>query len=221
MDRYRWYRSGPQVPQVGFRVEVHDAQHRSENNTFRHGERSMVARNPWRVLDSDVFRDHLTWGCRCAGPLISFTSNWDLAMVRRKRFIEDKAQNVVVIAVWLEGLEVYHAYDIACHLRMERPKQHLGEFLLHGSICAGSYRILAMFHGTQGLEEVALSLPGWTFEASIPRGFARSIQTSTICTRTLRNATSDFWEETYSLTGTIGGVKLSSLLSSIGRIWLF
>jgi hypothetical protein len=78
-------------------------------------------------------------------------------MKRRRRFIEDGAQNVVVMAVWLEGLEVYDAYDIARHLPMRRPEQHLEEFLLHGSICADSYRILAMFHGTEELEEVALS----------------------------------------------------------------
>lgn len=138
-------------------------------------------------------------------------------MKRRKRFIdEDRAKNVVVIAVWLEGLEVYNAYDIARHLHMNHPEQHLDEFLLQGSICADSYRILAMFHGTHELEDVVLSLPDCTFEATIPGGFARSTQTSTICMRTLRNATGDFQDELYSLTGNIGGAKLDSLLRSVG-----
>ena len=177
----------------------------------------MVARNPWRDLDDDAFRDHLTWGSRRAGPLISFSTNWNSAMGRRKRFIEERAQNVVVIAVWLGGLEVYDAYDIAGYLRMD-PEQHLDEFLLHGTIPADSYRILAMFHGNLELEDVALSIPGWEFAASIPGGFAHSTQKATIGTRTLRDATKDFQDETYSLTGTRDSIKLESLLLSVGRI---
>ena len=125
-----------------------------------------------------------------------------------------------MIAVWLDGLKVYDAYAIARHLGMDRPEQHLDEFLLHGSICADSYRILAMFHGALEPEEVVLSLPGWAFEASIPRGFAHSPNTYTIYTRTLTDATDDFRDETYSLTGIQGGAKLDSLLRSIGGIWL-
>ncbi|KAM9877596.1 hypothetical protein VDGL01_08332 [Verticillium dahliae] len=212
MARYMdWYGRCRFPLQVGFRVEVHDAEHQSENNTFRRGEGSMVARDPSRDLDDDAFRDHLTWGSRRAGPLISFTSNWNRAMERRKRFIEDKAQNIVVIAVWLEGLEVYDAYDVARHLPMKRPEQHLDEFLLYGNICADSYRILAMFHGVLEPENVTLSPQGWVFEASVPGGFAHPTRTGT-----LRNATEDFRDETYSLTGIKGGVKLDSLLRSIG-----
>ncbi len=75
-------------------------------------------------------------------------------MRRRKKFItEERAQNVVVIAVWLGGLEVYDAYDIACYLRMDHPEQHLDEFLLHGTISADSYRILAMFRDNLELED--------------------------------------------------------------------
>ena len=178
----------------------------------------MVAREPRRGLDDDTFRDHLTWRSRCPGPFISFTTNWNSAMKRRKTFINQGAQNIIVIAVWLEGLEVYDAYDIARYLRMGRPEQHLDEFLLHGTISADSYRILAMFYGNLELENVALFTPGWSLEASIPRGFAQSTQTATICTRALRDATKDFQDEMYSLTGTRGGVKLDSLLHSISGI---
>jgi hypothetical protein len=83
-------------------------------------------------------------------------------MERRARFIEEKAKTVVVISVWLEGREIYDACKIARHLGMKRPERHLDEFLLHDSIGADSYRILAMFHGVLKLEAVALSLPGWT-----------------------------------------------------------
>lgn len=73
-------------------------------------------------------------------------------MKRRKTFIEQGAQNIIVIAVWLKGLEVYDAYNIACNLGMDCPEQHLDEFLLHGAIWADSYRILAVFHGNLELE---------------------------------------------------------------------
>lgn len=106
-----WYKKYASGPQVGFRVEVHDAGHRNENNSFRSDKGSMVARNPWRGLDESAFRDHLTWKSRRAGPLLSFSSSWERAMKRRETFIHQGAQDVIVIAVWLEGLEMYDAYD--------------------------------------------------------------------------------------------------------------
>jgi len=130
-------------------------------------------------------------------------------------FINQGAQSVVVIAVWLDGLEVYDAYDIARHLSMDRPEQHLGEFLLQGTIWADSYRILAMFYGNLPLEDVALSTQGWIFEASLPGGFTRYTQTAIIDTRTPRDVTKDLEDEIYSFTGTRGGVKLDCLLRSI------
>ncbi|KAK4242970.1 hypothetical protein C7999DRAFT_18592, partial [Corynascus novoguineensis] len=112
----------------------------------------------------------------------------------------------------------YDVYDIARYLRIDYPERHVDEFLLHGTISVDSYRILAMFYGNLELENVALSIPGWRFDASIPRGFAHSTQTATRGTRTLRDATRDFQDEIYSLTGSRGSVKLESLLRSIGRI---
>lgn len=139
-------------------------------------------------------------------------------MKRRQMFIGQGAQHVLVLAVWLEDLEVYDAYQIASNLPMGRPEQHLDEFLLHWAIWADSYRILAVFHGNGKLEDVALSLPGWMFEAKIPRGFAQSTNTSQICTRTLRYVTEDFWNELYSLTGARDCVRLGILLRSISGI---
>lgn len=210
MDRYR------SSLEVGFRVEVHDPQHRSENNTFRCGEGSMVARDPCRGLSNRAFQDHLTWRSRRAGPFISFSNNWNRAMKRRKTFIEQGAQNIIVIAVWLKGLEVSDAYNIACNLGMDCPEQHLDEFLLHGAIWADSYRILAVFHGNLELEDVALYGAGWSSEASIPGGFAHCTQTATICRRALGNATEDFRDEICSLTGTGSGNKLESLYPICG-----
>lgn len=216
MDPYEEHRFGPWV---GFRVEVHDEQHGSQNNSFRHGEGSMIPRRLFRRLDDGAFRDHLNWGSRRAGPLMSFSSNWTKAMRRMKRFINEGAQDVVVIAAWLTGLEVYDAYGIACYLQLDNPEIHRDEFLLRGAIDSDNYRILAMFHGTLGLEKVALTVPGWVpFEAIIPIGFARSMQTTLVNMRILRDATEDFLDEIYSLTGTGGGVKLESLLRSIGGI---
>lgn len=54
-----WYENYATGPQVGFRVEVHDAGYKNENNSFRSDEGSMVARNPRRGLDENAFRDHL------------------------------------------------------------------------------------------------------------------------------------------------------------------
>lgn len=148
----------------------------------------MIARDPSRGLDDGVFRDHISWNRR-AGPLISFSSNWNKAMRRRGKFIDQGAQNVIVIAVWLEGLEVYDAYGIACHLHTDRPAQHLDEFLLHGAIDSDSYRILSTLHGTLELKDMAVSVAGWTSEAKIPGGFAHSTQNSTLRTRVLKDAT--------------------------------
>ena len=71
MDRYRNYTYNLGV---GFRVEVHDTQHQSPNNTFRIGDGSMTARDPARGLDNDAFSDHFSWSSRRGGPLISLAT---------------------------------------------------------------------------------------------------------------------------------------------------
>jgi hypothetical protein len=121
-----------------------------------------------------------------------------------------------------ERSESIDAYSITCYPLMDRPMQHLEELLLRGTIWKNNYRILAIFHGTLELKDVGLSVQGWTFDARIPvpKGFAHSTQTSTICARALRETTEDFRSGIYSLTGSSGGVKLNSLLRSISRIYL-
>lgn len=85
-----------------------------------------------------------------------------------------------MIAAWLKALEVYDAYSIACYLQLII-RRYRNEFLLHRALDSDSYRILATFHGTPALEKVALTIPDRApFEAIIPIGFARSMQTAIV-----------------------------------------
>lgn len=62
---------------------------------------------------------------------------------------------------WLKGLPgIYDAFSITCALDFQNLEPFLHEVWIHGGIFVDSYRILAMFHGTEKLEDVALSLMG-------------------------------------------------------------
>lgn len=211
---YRW------DVRMGFRVEVHDRGHPSENKTFRYGQGSMVPRDPLRPLDAGAFRDHLNWGSRHAGPPLSFTSKWERAMIRMQRFIEQGARDVVVLAVWLEGLEIYDAYGVAGRLQPAHQDRHLDEFLLRGAIDSESYRIMAAFDGNREQEDVTLTTisPRIICTATIPRGFTRCAQFSAFGQAPSRDATVNIRDELYSRTGTRDEVKLDSLLRRISGV---
>lgn len=156
-----------QGPHVGFRVEVHDPGHKCNNDTFRGGDGGgMLSRDPDRPLDATAFREHLE-GAPEGGPLISFTRSWACAMQCRDDYIKkEKAQDVVVIAVWLKGLTLYDASEVASSehvdLNPDQKVRLLNEVLLYKSVLEKERRILATLYGTQEAEMVQLSLPRFT-----------------------------------------------------------
>ncbi|KAH7112663.1 hypothetical protein EDB81DRAFT_826995 [Dactylonectria macrodidyma] len=89
---------------IGFRVEVHDADHPRRNCTFDPGG-NMRARDPSHTGDAQACLDHLRWR-RSGGPFISFFTNWNAALRRQRWMIEQEqgATEVLIVAVWLKGL---------------------------------------------------------------------------------------------------------------------
>ncbi len=99
-------------------------------------------------------------------------------MARRQVFINEGAQDVVIIAVWLKDLpNVYSAYDVAHALQFSGRQlgQDRDEILVCGGIFADSYRILALFRGILPPEDIAISLPGLRFEVRVPGNFVLGI----------------------------------------------
>lgn len=205
---------------LGFRVEIYS--YPNQNSTSRGRPGCMTARNPLRSLSWHAFKDHLDWGCRDGGPLISFFTNWHRAMHWRQWHINRGAKDVALMAVWLDGLQVYDAYEIASALGVRRGhiSQHQDEYLLYGGINEDDYRILAVFSGILDPEPVGLSLPGCKFEAKIPGGFSRpSLGLQEITgSRRLKDATEDIMLEVYSCTGIINSFQIASLLLSVGGV---
>ncbi|OTB06005.1 hypothetical protein M426DRAFT_10142 [Hypoxylon sp. CI-4A] len=167
----------------------------------------MVARNPGRSLDERAFEDHFDWWCGTEGPFISFFNTWDRALYWRYKLINGKAFEAVIIAVWLDGLELYDALEIAKTMpSVEYKSWHYGEYLLRGGIDAGSGRILARFNGILSPRLLALHLPDLALEARLPGEFPRLIKDATQC----------IMDEVQERTGDRGGVKFESLILSMG-----
>ncbi|KAL7936041.1 hypothetical protein V8C35DRAFT_296684 [Trichoderma chlorosporum] len=152
---------------IGFRVEVHDRNHPKRNCTFdKYG--NMRARNPMHNGDAQACRDHLRWKGG-GGPFISFFASWRAALCRRQTMIGWGAREVIIVAVWLRGLpRVYDASLIAKRLGLEDLHLFRHEVLVHGTISADSYRILAIFNGNSRIRDVTLSIPGLNIRAKIP-----------------------------------------------------
>ncbi|KID90370.1 hypothetical protein MAJ_10966, partial [Metarhizium majus ARSEF 297] len=223
---------------IGFRVEVHDQGHRFQNCTFQGQHGNMRAHDHLRVADRQTCLYHLRGrpedpcycrrpkeDCVCnrwwtGSPLISFFTNWNAALRRRQRMIDEGATEVLIIAVWLKGLPgVYDAYSIASALDL-RNNNNLDPFLhevwIHGGISADSYRILAMFHGTDNLEELALRVDGLTMMVWIPGGFIHAARARTYNGRP--DATDTLRNEIQARTGIIDNTKFLHLALSIGNV---
>ncbi|TRX96474.1 hypothetical protein FHL15_002746 [Xylaria flabelliformis] len=200
---------------LGFRVEY------NENSTFRGCSGSMIPRNPERGLDDGAFRDHFNWNCRRGGPFISFFGEWGRALRWRGTLIKLQKQNIVVIAVWLDGLEVFDASNVARYLDgpdNPRLSWHENEYLLHGGIYAEQYRILAKFRGDGDLEPVKLSVKDSQFVTSLPGDFVHSLgglPVNPIITET-QDITEAIKREVFAFTGDKSGFKLECLLLSMG-----
>lgn len=117
-------------------------------------------------------------------PFIPFSSNWEGALKRRRRLIEEGKKDVVIIAIWSKGLRnVYDAYEVAKTLRyrdgssnaQNQLANYLDEYLVFGRIPADEYRILAIFNGQRKQENIALSVPGLTGSATVPDAFMTDI----------------------------------------------
>ncbi|KAK4069849.1 uncharacterized protein Triagg1_6644 [Trichoderma aggressivum f. europaeum] len=201
LQTYRCQRS------IGFRVEAHG------NCTFdKHG--NMIARNPWRTGDAQACRDHLQW-TRREGPFISFFTSWKAALRRQQFMLSRGAEEVVIVAVWLEGLTlVYDALQIARDLGLGNLDWFRNEVLVHGAIYADNYRILAIFPGNENTKEVVLHLDGLNRRARIPGEFIDGVSIK----RTIGgmpDVTELLQDEIYSLTGTRGDAKLNPLVLSM------
>ncbi|KAL7959981.1 hypothetical protein V8C34DRAFT_277926 [Trichoderma compactum] len=153
LQTYRCQRS------IGFRVEVHDENHPYQNCTFNDGD--MIARNPWRTGDAQACRDHFRWGSRRRGPFISFFTSWKAALRRQQLMLSRGAEEVDIVAVWLNGLSLaYDAFRIARDLGLDNLEWFRNEVLVHGAIYADSYRILAILPGNGNTKEAALHIDG-------------------------------------------------------------
>ncbi|WXC51015.1 hypothetical protein QX201_010720 [Fusarium graminearum] len=166
---------------IGFRVESH-GNHRLQNCRFdEHGD--IIARDPLRPGNAQACRDHLLWKRR-GGPFVSFFTDWNAALRRRKWVVEEGATQVVIVAIWLKGLSgIYDAFEIANSLGLKKPgKPDLfrHEVLIHGGISADSYRILAMFPGVQPTVDIALCVPNMTMMVEVPRDFIAGVQVNTL-----------------------------------------
>ncbi|GAB0139118.1 hypothetical protein EsDP_00007333 [Epichloe bromicola] len=219
-----------------FRVEVHDQDHYFRNCTFYDRNGNMRAHNPQRNGDAQAYFEHLSpWQrkycfCRrreeeplcerCKGsPFISFFTDWNAALRRRQRMIDEGAKEVLTVAVWLQDLPgIYDAYSIARALGFQNPRPFKNEVWVHGGISADSYRILAIFSGTKMTEEVALRVNGSTVMVQMPGGFIRGVRTRSHDGVQFRpDATDALREEMQSLTGIIDNAKFLHLARSIGN----
>ncbi|KAF2176963.1 hypothetical protein K469DRAFT_721144, partial [Zopfia rhizophila CBS 207.26] len=177
----------------------------------------MVARRPTRIPNRQAFDDHLSW-TRRPTPFLSFFSNWDKALAKRRQLLERGANGIVIIAIWAKDLQnVYGAYDIALGLgftennqdRRRRLGNHFEEYLVAGGIHADDYRILATFYGDGPERSVSLSIPGLQAEVTVPSDFAR-FNTGT-------NAMQELEDEVYRCTGIKGNGMLVRLFLSMSR----
>ena len=201
---------------IGFRVEVHDAHHRARNWTIRENG-DMRARCPARCADATAVRDHLSWR-RTIGPFISFFTNWNMALNRWRRMIQSGASNVVIVAVWLRGLPVYDAFDLARTLNFQSTDVFLYEVLLHASIPADSYRLLAVFCGRRGTTAV-LCTGRLQAEITMPEGFVSGVTISKrVCVRCLPDISERLRDELYMRTGGRDDLKLLFLVLAIVNV---
>ncbi|KAJ4860516.1 hypothetical protein T069G_05504 [Trichoderma breve] len=180
----------------------------------------MRARNPSRTADAQACSDHLQWRPR-EGPFISFFTSWNAALQRQQLVLRRRAEEVVIVAVWLKGLPVvYDALQIAERLGLGNLDRSQNEVLVYGEISADSYRILAICNGNGNIKEAALHLDGLNTDVRIPGEFIdgvsikRSIDGKPDVTELLR-------DELYTRTGTRDDAKFIPLVLSMADLTYF
>ncbi|KAL6811077.1 hypothetical protein GGI42DRAFT_207692 [Trichoderma sp. SZMC 28013] len=192
-------------PDIGFRVEAH-----GRNCTFdKHG--NMIARNPWRTGDAQACSDHLQWRRR-DGPFILFFTSWNAALRRQQQMLSWGAEEVVIVAVWLNGLpSVYDALRIAEDLGLDNLDRFENEVLVYAGIPADSYRILALFHGNGNIKEAVLHLDGLNTDIYIPGEFIDGVSIKRYIGGK-PDATELLRDELYTRTGTSDDAKFIPLV---------
>ncbi|UKZ77663.1 hypothetical protein TrVFT333_005387 [Trichoderma virens FT-333] len=172
-----------------------------------------------RPGDGQACFDHLLWKQQ-RGPFISFFTSWRAAVCWRQMMIKKGAKNVIIVAVWLEGLPlVYDALSIAQSLRLGRLHLFQDEVMVYGGISADSYRIRAIFHGNEKTVETTLSVYGIDVTVQMPGGFVDEVSTKMhVCTQCLPDATDALRDKIYMCTGTLDDDKLFGLALSMGGI---
>lgn len=134
--------------------------------------------------------------------------------------IDEGAKEVLIVAVWLQDLPgIYDALSIAQALGLQNIDPFLNEIWVHGGISADSYRMLAIFRGTEITEEVALRVDGLTMMVKMPGGFIRRDRTRSHNGVQMRpDATDALREEIQSCTGVVNDFKFFHLALSMGNI---
>lgn len=155
-----------------FRVECHDEGIDCYNRRLSNGDMVPRSTSPTQQPWLDMVDNHLSWD-KTGTPFISFFRSWERVLRWREWRIKNQAgwygrpaENVVVIAVWLGGMQnVYSAHRAATKLGYKKNSpdtrrslgNYDGEVLVQGSILESEHRILALFHGNQReLESVQL-----------------------------------------------------------------
>ncbi|CAJ2511020.1 Uu.00g066450.m01.CDS01 [Anthostomella pinea] len=98
---------------------------------------------------------HMAWDSQYSSPFISFFSDWNVAVRRRKWIMANGGAEVVILAVWAKDLvKLYDAHRIAFALGYRAfprkgPRRllyhHQHEYLHFGPLLAGGSHIIALF----------------------------------------------------------------------------
>ena len=140
-------------------------------------------------------------------------------MQRREALESEGETNIVVIAVWVEGLSgVYSAERIAARLgysdtgldRRRRMWHHRDEYLVEGGIVADEYRVLAIFEGGGPPRKIVFEYPSYRLSATLPSGFFPGQGSD--------NALADIENEIYSHSGVRDDTKRDRLVRAITGI---
>lgn len=187
MDRFPEERPKTVQAGIAYRVECLDPTNKCYNQTLvRMGLGGMKPRGEdlidgswWKTLEV-----HLTW-VHEPTPFTSFFDCWKRAMGWMKSMLDNGGTDIVVVAVWLEGLPwVYDGSEIArrlCYTNIsselrERLEKSHGELLVHGAIPADEHRVLACFSAdSSDMRQMTLSSPSGgpsvpRFSARVPQG---------------------------------------------------
>ncbi|KAF2224261.1 hypothetical protein BDZ85DRAFT_260650 [Elsinoe ampelina] len=192
-------------PCILYRTEVWDERHLWFNKSFDEAG-NMVSRNPHTALNRRTMRRHLDISNRHPTPLLSFSSSWDSALARRRRYINHGAGDVSIIAIWVDSSdEIYDAYNEARELGLPNFEQYLDEYLVHHAVAAQEYSILAIFRGIAPEADAQIVLPRCRSTIPVPGGLPLLI-------------TDWIRQEMYAHTGVYNDLKLYTFLCSLSRI---